>query len=434
MLIPLILFAIVSGLGVWAYFRPKLWAHLLAFIAFLPSSCLFYGINDYAIRAGILTWLFWGLIQKRAYSVKWFSVISLWAVMAIGGSLVTYYRICTWPPILIYVFTHSGFSFLYVLLISVIIPGRVNLEQYLISLVICMTLFFAIGGIIQYIAGSSFRVSSNSAMYLSEGFNYLSEFNRMVGIFQTSSHVTATVLNVGFALVFARMQYKSKPGFLNIIILVMIVLGIVLCQNRGNYLAVTVVLILWLFFTQQNKRKIFISIGLIFTLFIIISMLPLYMSHNNISRFSDPKNVIQRLNIYKNAWILKDNMIKERAIGTGFLPVLYYGSIDRAFHERRTWLSIGENQFLMWIEIYGWIITIFLCHLSMYKIISLYMFLKKSINKNNNYVGWGLFFSWVSLFIAYLPNHDTKFLIPLLFALTGIYRQEKDYFERVALK
>ncbi len=389
-----------------------------------------YGNNDYAIRAGLLTWLVIGVSLKRGYEVAWRRILSLWLIMAVAGILMAVYNIGTWREVLVFVFTHSGLSFLYVLLLTFILPGRVKTGEFLYCFALAAAAFYGIGGIAQYIKGSPIVLNQNAAYYVFESYNYFVEEHRLVGLFEPSVHTTGLVLNIALAFMIAKVT-MSRPKTVPAVSIAIVFIGILLTQTRANYMAMLMTLCLYLIFTGRHttyaKFLAFFAVGL----FVLVFVSPFDVaSIVGGSRISDAQNVWSRMDIYKTAWLERGQLITDRFTGIGLMGILYYGDPLTAFAERAS-RGIGENQILDWIDTYGWVVTAIIVYCIARTVSKLYCFLRSVKDQVEDYwPGWALLFAWLTSFVVFTVNCESRYLSIFLFALSEIWLQEVQYTAR----
>jgi len=417
-MINLVIFFITSSIGgILLKIKYDLMLLLLAFEAFIPSMTFFSGSADYAMRLGILSWFVWAIFLKRSYKVNWFQIYSLWLVISVAGIVGYIINGVGLINGLGTVFTPSGFSLQYVLLCGVILAGKNDISKYINAFIVFAVLFYVIGGIYQrFILGALFYLNPNQADIMTP---YYFNDGRMVGLFSQSSHLTGTVLNVAFSFQLSKMIYEKKWNLYNILLLLLLVVGILLAQNRGNYIALIGVLLFYLIkMTFNNRIKVLLIIS--FIIICIYLYLPSLVGKYQIERrILNESNIIGRANIYKNFINNLGNILVNNFIGFGFSP---QKSLGLHYWESIVSMGLAENIISDYIGKYGWIATgvIIIIIIKKYKIL-----IKQLKYYNTDWVGNGINFSWLSLLLCYLVNTDTHFLVPLIFILSSIWSQEK---------
>jgi hypothetical protein len=424
-----ILFLTVFALGLYARVRPSAWPYLIAGIAFLPSSSLFYGLDDYAIRAGVLAWIPLAMSSRKALPINTVSVLWLWVAFAVAGNIVSQRVVGNWTDGLILTLTHTGFSLTYALLVATILPGT-KLEKYGAVFVGMAFFFYVVGGLAQYWYGAPIRITPQGTGYVFDSYNYLTGDGRMIGLFEGSSHATASVLNVALAFQLARLPFLPNQAR-GRLVLVLLCVGIILCQNRGNMVAMAATCCAYVIFANRVSRQPGTVAAIVVSVAVSLTAAATLISTENQQRLADDSNIFGRLEIYRTFWSLRDRIISESFLGDGWFARQAFGTTE--LYDQWYQGLFGENQLLAWTGTYGWgpmlLFVVLLTHMAW----RFWFVLRKNPASPDTWMGSGLALAWLSLAVAFLGNLDTNFLIVLLYTLTTMWMQQQQVRREVPL-
>jgi len=376
-------------------------------------------MGDYAIRFAVLSWPIIFINRKRNFEVRYLSLIILPTVLISFGIIFTYsYTNQLLLPI-IFSFTNTGFTLTYSLILAMSVPGIIKLSHFLKYFSIWTFIFFTVFGFIQFYTGKPIRLNESSAMYLYEGINYLIEYRRMTGLFETSSHITSAVIGISLCLLIAKSLFK-KIRYFEYFIGFSFLVGIILCLNRINIIAIVIIIILqFLFISKSNTNKYIILIFSVGILIIVYLNLNVLLDKSNIDRLYDSQNVTGRLEIFQNFLNSLQYIWSNYQLGLGFFPDFGIGGAK--YYEKYIFSILGENQILFYISNYGIYITLVIIFLIIQIVLKLYNLYRL----NPNWICLGLIFSWIYLIISFSSAYDTRAILPMLYVISAIFLQEQ---------
>jgi uncharacterized membrane protein YqjE len=208
----------------------------------------------------LILFIFWGIYRvliNYNYQITWFEVlIALLTIVSLVPLLTSIDKIEGIKEYLSYL------TYLLGILTAVILKNSYDKEKYLkiIDFYIFGTVFSAIGVIIQYVSYRLFSIVLFRIEFLGGGRNYLSF------LFFDMSGMT---VYMSTGIIFLFLLKKEKKFLLGSIILI----GIALSTARAGLISLILVLILYVLFSKNNKKKLnmilFLLVGSTFGIYIL---------------------------------------------------------------------------------------------------------------------------------------------------------------------